>query len=98
MSDLALGLQFIVTGMIIVFITLTIMSVSMWIIGLLLKEKKKETKKGIKKLEGFNENEIIALTLAICQYGNEKEEIELRFESVSNWKIQGRIESLGRKQ
>ena len=98
MSDLALGLQFIVTGMIIVFITLTIMSVSMWIIGLLLKEKKKETKKGIKKLEGFNENEIIALTLAICQYGTEKEGIELRFESVSNWKIQGRIESLGRNQ
>ena len=98
MSDLALGLQFIVTGMIIVFVTLTIMSVSMWIIGLLLKEKKKEIKKVIKKLEGFSENEIIAITLAIRQYGTEKEGIELRFESVSNWKIQGRIESLGRNQ
>ena len=94
MSDLALGLQFIVTGMIIVFITLTIMSVAMWVIGLLLKEKKKEKT----KTEDFTENEIIALTLAVCQYGSEKEGIELRFESISNWKVQGRIESLGRNQ
>ena len=61
MSDLTLGLQFIVTGMIIVFITLIIMSVSMWLIGLIVKEKKKEKKKATKKIEGFNENEIIAL-------------------------------------
>jgi hypothetical protein len=66
----------------------------MWIIGLLLKDKKKEKVKS----EGITENEIIALTLAVCQYGSEKEGIELRFESVSNWKIQGRIESLEQNQ
>ncbi len=94
MSDLTLGFQFIITGMIIVFITLIIMSVSMWLIGLIVKERKQEKK----KTESLDKNEIIALTLAIYQYRSEKEGIELRFESISNWKIQGRIESLERNQ
>ena len=94
MSDLTLGFQFIITGMIIVFITLTIMSISMWLIGLIVKERKQEKR----KTESLGKNEIIALTLAIYQYRSEKEGIELEFESISNWKIQGRIESLERNQ
>ena len=94
MSDLTLGFQFIITGMIIVFITLTIMSISMWLIGLIVKERKQEKR----KTESRDKNEIIALTLAIYQYRSEKEGIELGFESISNWKIQGRIESLERNQ
>jgi Na+-transporting methylmalonyl-CoA/oxaloacetate decarboxylase gamma subunit len=90
MFSLKLGLQFIITGMVIVFITLIIMCISMWLVGLIVKEKKKEKRNS----ENFTENEIIALSLAVYQYEYEKEGLALEFEQVPNWRIRGRIESL----
>jgi Na+-transporting methylmalonyl-CoA/oxaloacetate decarboxylase gamma subunit len=94
MPSLNLGSQFMVTGMVIVFITLIIMSVSMWLVGLLVKRKKKVKT----TLKGLKENEIMALTLAIHQYRSEKEEIALEFEEMPNWSMRGRIESLEQSQ
>ena len=42
MSDLTLGAQFIITGMVVVFLTLAVLSLAMWLTGILVKEKREK--------------------------------------------------------
>jgi sodium pump decarboxylase gamma subunit len=100
MSDISIGLHFIVTGMVVVFLTLSILSAAMWFVGrfaVRVKEKK-VVSFAIEPTEniGLDENELAAVSIALLQYRSEKEEAVLEFEPHVHWKVQGRIESLER--
>ncbi|HUT65450.1 MAG TPA: hypothetical protein VMZ05_04790 [Spirochaetota bacterium] len=100
MSDISIGLHFIVTGMAVVFLTLAIMSAAMWFVGRFagrVKEKK-VVSFAIEPTEnyGLDENELAAVSIALLLYRSEKEDALLEFEPPVHWKVQGRIESLER--
>ena len=100
MSDISIGLHFIVTGMVVVFLTLTIMSAAMWFVGrfAIRVKQKKDVSFTIKPTESnvLDENELAAVSIALLMYRTEKEEAVLEFEPPVHWKVQGRIESLER--
>lgn len=100
MSDISIGLHFIVTGMVVVFLTLTIISAAMWFVGrfAIRVKQKKDVSFTLKPTESnvLDENELAAVSIALLMYRTEKEEAVLEFETPVNWKVQGRIESLER--
>ena len=99
MTNISIGANFIVTGMVVVFITLAVMSAAMWLVGKLLrggKEKRKEAVQAPEDSAVLNEGELAAVTAAIHQYSVEQEGYILNFEQLSRWKTQGRMESLER--
>ena len=102
MSDISLGLHFIVTGMAVVFLTLAIISVAMWIVGRFASrvKDKKAVSFAIESTDnnGLDENELAAVSTALFMYRAEKEEAVLEFESPAHWKIRGRLDSLERNR
>ena len=98
MYNILLGLKFIITGLVVVFLTLAVMSAAMWVTGRLLRGGRKKTlaQKPPLKGSGLDENEIAAAALAIHHYLSEKEGKTAEFEPLSRWKAHGRIESLER--
>lgn len=102
MSNISIGANFIVTGMVVVFITLTVMSAAMWLIGKLLrggKGKNQDTARTPQESNDLDTGELASVAIAIDRYNSEKERygaVALDFEQPSHWKTQGRIDSLER--
>ena len=103
MSTISIGINFIITGMVVVFITLTVMSTAMWLVGKLMrrdKRKSRDTTPVLKdKKSDLETGEIAAVAVAIDLYSAEKQgygAVALDFEQPSLWKNQGRIDSLER--
>ncbi|MBN2325057.1 MAG: OadG family protein [Spirochaetes bacterium] len=104
MSNITLGLNFIVTGMAVVFITLAVMSGAMWAVGKMLGGKKKRPAVGKSGAHsgGLSEAEIAAVAAAVHQYraaerhGTEKRGTVPVFEPIDRWKVSTRIESVER--
>lgn len=92
MSDLTLGAQFIITGMVVVFLTLAVLSLAMWFTGRLVKEKREKNKKG-----EFSDSELLAISSAIHRYRSETEGTALQFKTLTNWKREARNESMERR-
>ncbi len=92
MSDLTLGAQFIITGMVVVFLTLAVIFLAMWLTGRLVKEKKGKNEK-----EDFSDSELLAISSAIHHYRSETEGTALQFKTLTNWKREARNESMGRR-
>ena len=99
MYNTLLGLKFIITGLVVVFLTLAVMSAAMWAAGRLLRgggQKRAPAQKAAPESGGLDENEIAAAALAIHHYLSEKDGKTVEFEPLSRWKAHGRIESLER--
>ena len=104
MSNITLGLNFIVAGMVVVFITLAVMSGAMWVIGKVLGGKKNRPAGG----EGrgpsgdLSESEIAAVSVAVHEYrtaekyGTGEQGTMPVFEPLDRWKVSARIESVER--
>ena len=107
MSNISLGLNFIVTGMVVVFITLAVMSGAMWVVGKVLGGKKKRPASAAgEESQGpsrdLSEVEIAAVSVAVHEYltarvyGTGEQGMIPVFEPLDRWKMNARIESLER--
>ena len=102
MSPVSIGVNFIATGMVVIFITLAVMSSAMWLVGKMLrrgKRKRRDTTPALQDKSGLDTGEIAAVAVAIDLYNAEKQGygvVALGFEQPSFWKNQGRIDSLER--
>ena len=104
MSNMTLGLNFIVTGMVVVFITLAVMSGAMWVTGKLFGGGKKRLSGGEsgKHSDNLSKAEIAAVSVAVHQYRTASEsdtggrETVPDFKPLERWKMRARIESVER--
>jgi Na+-transporting methylmalonyl-CoA/oxaloacetate decarboxylase gamma subunit len=104
MNNITLGLNFIITGMVVVFITLAVMSGAMWVVGKLLVGKKKlpEDGKGQGPSGNLSEAEIAAVFVAVHEYrtsegyGTGQRGTVPVFTPLDRWKVSTRIESVER--
>lgn len=106
MSNMTLGLNFIVTGMMVVFITLAVMSGAMWVIGKLFGGGKKRSSGGEsgESSKNLSEAEIAAVSVAVHKYRTASESDTVGrgtvpdFEPLDRWKMRARIESVERNR
>jgi Na+-transporting methylmalonyl-CoA/oxaloacetate decarboxylase gamma subunit len=101
MSNISIGANFILTGMVVVFITLTVMSAAMWLVGKLLigGKGRNQDARAPQKSSDLDTGELASVAIAIDRYNSEKERygaVALDFEQPSRWKTQGRTDSLER--
>ncbi len=104
MSNITLGLNFIITGMVVVFITLAVMSGAMWVVGRVFGGKKKRPAGGESREPSgvLNESEIAAVSVAVHEYrtreeyGTGKKGTIPFFQPLDRWKVSARIESVER--
>ena len=103
---MTIGLNFIVTGMVVVFITLAVMSGAMWVIGKLFGGAKKRPPgpESGEPSENLSEAEIAAVSVAVHQYRTASESgtggrrTVPDFEPLDRWKMRARIESMERNR
>ena len=104
MGNISLGVHFIVTGMAVVFISLTVMSGAMWLTGKLFGEKTRRGPASVRggSPHGLSEYETAAVAAAVCAYRAEKEtaagngETVTVFKPLTRWKVRARVESVER--
>jgi sodium pump decarboxylase gamma subunit len=101
MPYIATGVNFIVTGMAVVFFTLAVMSAAMWLAGRIMKSVIKAKNNRIpekpqKEIGALSESELAAVCVAVHEYTASEEKTTLNFEHLFRWKAQGRSESLER--